>query len=137
MLLHCVTTLQGLINSHSIFFDSLKSRGHALNYVQAESPELALKKFGDYLYDNIIFFAPTVEDLNTISFEDILEFAGNGGNLLLAVDGQMSSAVREFAESCGIEFDARGSAVIDHFQHIPSVDTRCVCTIEPYCTLFT
>ena len=108
MLLHCVATLQGLVNSHSIFFDSLKSRGHALNYVQAESPELALKKFGDYLYDNI----------------------------LLAVDGQMSSAVREFAESCGIEFDARGSAVIDHFQHIPSADTRCVCTIKPYCASF-
>lgn len=92
--------------------------------MQAESPELSLKKFGDYLYDNLIFFASTVEDLNTISFDDIQEFAGNGGNILMAVDGQLSASVREFAESCGIEFDARGSAVIDHFQNEPSADPR-------------
>jgi oligosaccharyltransferase complex subunit beta len=113
-----------MVNSHSIFFDMLKSRGHLLTYLQAESPELSLKKFGDYLYDNLIFFAPSVEDLNTISFDDIQEFASSGGNILMAVHGQLSGTVREFAESCGIEFDARGSAVIDHFQNEPSVDPR-------------
>ena len=119
-----------MANSHSMFFDILQTRGHELTLLQAESPELSLKKFGDYLYDNIVFMAPSVDDLNTISFDDILEFASNGGNILIAVDGQMSNAVREFAESCGVEFDARGSAVIDHFQNNAQADPRYRKSIE-------
>ena len=112
------------MQSHSIFFDNLLDRGHVLTYIHAESGELTLMKFGEYLFDNIIFFAPSVEELSSIAFEDILDFTNNGGNLLLAINGKMSDSVRSFAESCGVEFDSRGTFVIDHFSHDSNTDSR-------------
>ena len=85
-----------------------------------------LKKFGEYLYDNIIFFAPATEDFSSISFEDITEFTSNGGNILMAVNGEMSDSVRSFAETCGVEFDGRSTSVIDHFHNEQSADPRFV-----------
>lgn len=110
--------------SHSLFFDGLSSRGHTLSFFQAESAQLSLKKFGEYLFDNIIFFAPSTEEFSPISFDDITEFTGNGGNVLMAVNGEMSESVRGFAESCGVEFDNRATHVIDHFLNEPSADPR-------------
>ena len=102
----------------------MTNRGHTLSYYQAESAELSLKKFGEYLYDNIIFFAPSTEDFSTISFDDITDFTSNGGNILMAVNGELSESVRGFAESCGVEFDSRSTSVIDHFFNEPSADER-------------
>jgi oligosaccharyltransferase complex subunit beta len=112
------------MQSHSLFFEQLSKRGHDVSFFQAESPDLLLKKFGEYLYDNVIIFAPTIEEFNTITPEDILEFTNNGGNLLLAVNNQMSETMRSFAESCGVEFDAKDAVVIDHFQNHPSATNR-------------
>lgn len=108
-----------------MFFDELSKRGHHLSYFQAESAELILKKFGEYLYDNIVFFAPTAEDFSAITFDDITDFTSNGGNILMAVNGEMSDSVRGFAESCGIEFDSKSTSVMDHFMNEPSADPRC------------
>lgn len=104
----------------------MSSRGHSLSFHQAGSSKLSLKKFGEYLYDNIILFAPTTEDFGAINFDDITEFTSQGGNILMAVNGEMSDSVRAFAESCGIEFDNRGTSVIDHFSNEPSADPRFV-----------
>lgn len=110
--------------SHSLYFDLLNSRGHTLSFFHAKSAELTLKNFGEYLFDNIIFFAPSTEDFHTINFDDISQFTNDGGNILMAVNGEMSESVRGFAESCGIEFDIRGKTVIDHFFNEPSADPR-------------
>ena len=83
-----------------------------------------LKKFGEYLYDNIIFFAPSAEDFRSITFDDVTEFTNSGGNIMIAVNGEMSDSVRSFIESCGVEFDARSTSVIDHFLNEPSADPR-------------
>ena len=112
-----------------MFFDGLNNRGHSLTFIQAESSELSLKKFGEYIYDNIILFAPSTEDFSAITFDEITDFTSNGGNILMAVDGDMSESMRAFAESCGIEFDAKSTSVIDHFSNEPSVDPRLVLTI--------
>lgn len=107
-----------------MFFDDLSGRGHILSFFKAESAQLSLKKFGEYLFDNIIFFAPSTEEFSTISFDDITEFTAYGGNILMAVNGEMSESVRGFAESCGVEFDNRATSVIDHFLNEPSADPR-------------
>jgi oligosaccharyltransferase complex subunit beta len=112
------------MQSHSIFFENLASRGHTLTSVQAESAELTLKKFGEYLYDNIIMFAPATQELNSVSFDDILEFIESGGNVLFAANERVSDGMRSFAESCGVEFDRRGSLVMDHFSSERVADTR-------------
>ncbi|KAJ6897047.1 hypothetical protein NC651_023054 [Populus alba x Populus x berolinensis] len=40
-----------LKSSHSIFFDSLKSRGFDLDFKLVDDSKLALQHYGQYLYD--------------------------------------------------------------------------------------
>lgn len=48
-------------NSHSQFFNSLKERGHDLEFRLASDSSNKLSQFGDYLYDNLIIMAPSTE----------------------------------------------------------------------------
>lgn len=112
------------MHSFSIFFDDMKSRGHELSFFQAESPDLKLKVFGESLYDNIVFFAPTIDRFSLISFEEIFQFSNEGGNIMIAVNREVSDAVRDFVELFGFTLDKKGTEVIDHFNSESSVDTR-------------
>ena len=100
------------------------ARGHHLSFFPTDSGDLVLLKFGEYLYDNIILFAPTVDSFNSITFEEILEFINAGGNLLVAVNGEISDNMRNFAANCGVEFDKKGTEVIDHFAFESSLDHK-------------
>lgn len=110
-------------NTHSIFFSSLESRGHQLHFHHAESTSFSLRDFGEYQYDNIIMMAPSAKDLAKASSAELAAFMDNGGNIMLTVDENMSKTMREFAEDLGVEFDAAGTKVIDHFTFEPSLDT--------------
>lgn len=107
---------------YSIFFDRLSGRGHELIFMSSSSPTLELMKYGEYLYDNIVLFSPSVDDFNSITFDNILEFVNTGGNILVAADGEITDNMRQFAASCGIEFDKKNSQIIDHFSYAPNVD---------------
>lgn len=104
----------------SVFLNDLSSRGHELHYFHVESDDLALKSFGDYLYDNIIFFAPETQRFKQITFEDIAEFTQSGGNLLFGGDSSLSDPVREFAESFGVLFEK--NSIVDHLEFDPKAD---------------
>ena len=107
-----------------MFFKDLSSRGHELTFHNAESNEFTLKLYGENLYDNIIFFAPTADSFSAITFEDLQEFVQEGGSLLLGASKDASDAVRDFAEAFGITFDKKGTEVIDHFENEDSLDAR-------------
>ena len=48
-------------SSLSIFFNSLRSRGFDLDFKLADDPKLALQRYGQYLYDGLILFSPSIE----------------------------------------------------------------------------
>lgn len=48
-------------SSHSVFFKSLEARGFDLDFKLADDPKLALQRYGQYLYDAVVLFAPTVD----------------------------------------------------------------------------
>ncbi|KAL9400915.1 hypothetical protein Peur_004764 [Populus x canadensis] len=50
-----------LKSSHSIFFNSLKSHGFDLDFKLPDDPKLALQHYGQYLYDDLILFSPSIE----------------------------------------------------------------------------
>jgi hypothetical protein len=52
------------------------------------------------------------------------QFVDAGGNLLVGVNDELSENVRHFAESCGVEYDTKGTQVIDHFLNEMSLDER-------------
>lgn len=109
--------------THSMFFKSLRDRGHVLTFKSAEDSTLSLFKYGELLYENLILFAPKVEEFGgKINRKTILDFVDEGGNLLVATGSKPGALLREIAVECGVEIDTPGSSptgslVIDHFHY--------------------
>jgi oligosaccharyltransferase complex subunit beta len=51
-------------NTHSQFFEQLKKRGYELEFSLSSNPKNKLLEFGEYIYDNLIIFAPNVKSNN-------------------------------------------------------------------------
>eukprot|EP00742_Colponemidia_sp_Colp-10_P003777 GILJ01004020.1.p1 GENE.GILJ01004020.1~~GILJ01004020.1.p1 ORF type:complete len:453 (+),score=72.39 GILJ01004020.1:42-1361(+) len=103
-------------NSHSSFFQSLQARGHRLTFKMADDSEIRLKRYGEFLFDNIILFAPSAEHFGAgADVSAFLDFVDSGHNIFVAGDRDVAEPMREFANECGVDFDAPGSSVIDHF----------------------
>ncbi|KAH8344684.1 hypothetical protein KR067_003348 [Drosophila pandora] len=104
--------------THSIFFKSLQDRGFKLTYKLADDSSLLLSRYGEYLYKNLIIFAPSVEEFGgDISVERLAQFVDDGGNVLVAGSEKSGDALREFASECGFELDEENAAVIDHLNY--------------------
>ncbi|XP_034118948.1 dolichyl-diphosphooligosaccharide--protein glycosyltransferase 48 kDa subunit [Drosophila sulfurigaster albostrigata] len=104
--------------THSIFFKSLQDRGFKLTYKLADDSGLLLSRYGEYLYKNVIIFAPSVEEFGgDISVERLAQFVDDGGNVLVAGSEKSGDALREFASECGFELDEENAAVIDHLHY--------------------
>ncbi|KAL5169180.1 Dolichyl-diphosphooligosaccharide--protein glycosyltransferase subunit [Glycine soja] len=103
-------------SSHSLFFNSLKSRGFDLQFHLADDPKIALQRYGQYLYDALILFSPTIERFGgSIDAAAILDFVDSGHDLIVAADSNASDLIREIATECGVDFDEDPAAVVvDH-----------------------
>ncbi|GAB5033100.1 dolichyl-diphosphooligosaccharide--protein glycosyltransferase 48 kda subunit [Nannochloropsis oceanica] len=113
------------IETHSLFFSGLAGRGHELTYFLASSPDVLLSKYGEPLYDNLIFFAPGTSEFTSPSLdgaEGIVAFVEGGGNVLMAGEKGMSDLTREIAGEFGVEFEKKRSVVQDHFSYAPGLD---------------
>merc|ERR1711971_848821 len=92
--------------------------GFELTFKVADDSGLVLKKYGEFLYDHLIIFAPTVEEFGgAISPEAITEFIDEGGNVLVAGNSNLGEALREVASEVGFEADEEGTSVIDHLNY--------------------
>uniref|UniRef100_A0A8C5WGM2 Dolichyl-diphosphooligosaccharide--protein glycosyltransferase 48 kDa subunit n=1 Tax=Leptobrachium leishanense TaxID=445787 RepID=A0A8C5WGM2_9ANUR len=104
--------------THSLFFRSLTDRGFDLTIRTADDPSLSLIKYGEFLYDNLIIFSPSVEDFGgNINVETISSFIDGGGSVLVATGSDIGDPLRELGSECGIEFDEEKTAVIDHHNY--------------------
>ncbi|KAL8555991.1 hypothetical protein ACS0TY_003704 [Phlomoides rotata] len=103
-------------SSHSIFFKSLETREFNLDFKLADDPKLALQRYGQYLYDAVILFSPSIDRFGgSIDAASLLEFVDSGHDLIMAADASSSELIREIAVECGIDFDEDPTAlVIDH-----------------------
>ncbi|KAL1021103.1 hypothetical protein UPYG_G00008860 [Umbra pygmaea] len=105
-------------DTHSIFFRSLADRGFDLSFKTADDPSLSLIKYGQFLYEHLIIFSPSVEDFGgNINVETITSFIDGGGNVLVAASSDIGEPLRELGSECGIEFDEEKTAVIDHHHY--------------------
>nr|XP_032818171.1 dolichyl-diphosphooligosaccharide--protein glycosyltransferase 48 kDa subunit [Petromyzon marinus] len=105
-------------DTHSVFLSSLADRGFELTYKTADDPSLSLIKYGEFLYDHLIIFSPSVEDFGgNINVETITSFIDGGGNVLVAASSDIGDPIRDLGSECGIEFDEEKTAVIDHHSY--------------------
>lgn len=108
--------------THSAFFRSLEARGHKLTFALADNDSTKLQKYGDYLYDQLILFAPSIDTLGGgVDVKAILKFIDDGHDVLIAADSKVSGPVRDLAAELGVDFAEDGSSVIDHL-HFDSSD---------------
>ncbi|XP_013414803.1 dolichyl-diphosphooligosaccharide--protein glycosyltransferase 48 kDa subunit-like [Lingula anatina] len=104
--------------THSIFFRSLRERGFDLTFKTADDASLALIKYGEFLYDNLVIFAPSVEEFGgSLDVTAITNFIDGGGNVLVAASSAITDPIRELGSECGVEFDEEKTAVIDHLNY--------------------
>lgn len=107
-----------LRETHSIFFRTLREKGFELTFKTADDSSLALVKYGEFLYDNLILFSPSVEEFGgSMTVEAITSFIDGGGNVLVAASSNVGDNIRELATECGIELDEEKTAVIDHLNY--------------------
>jgi len=110
-------------DTHSIFWKSLTDRGHKLTFKLADDATLMLMKYGEFLFEHLVVFAPSVEEFGgALNVAEIVKFIDEGGNVLLAASSDVGDAVRELASECGFEFDDEGTAVIDHLHFDSQLD---------------
>ena len=104
--------------THSVYFKSLTDSGFDLTFKVADDSGLQIKKYGQYLYEHIIVFSPTVEEFGgDLSAEALTEFVDEGGNILVAANSNVGEVLRELASEVGFEVDDEGTAVIDHLNY--------------------
>ncbi|XP_019448515.1 PREDICTED: dolichyl-diphosphooligosaccharide--protein glycosyltransferase 48 kDa subunit-like [Lupinus angustifolius] len=105
-----------LKSSHSLFFNSLHSRGFDLDFKLADDPKIAIQRYGQYLYDALILICPTVERFGgSIDAAAILDFVDSGHDLIVAADSNASDLIRTIATESGVDFDEDPEAlVVDH-----------------------
>lgn len=89
-----------------------------MTFKLADDAGLLLSKYGEYLYQNLIIFAPSVEEFGGgISVETIAQFVDDGGNLLVSGSSTSGEGIRDLASECGFEIDEENAAVIDHLNY--------------------
>ncbi|KAH3817948.1 dolichyl-diphosphooligosaccharide--protein glycosyltransferase 48 kDa subunit-like [Dreissena polymorpha] len=114
-----------LRETHSIFFKSLRDDGYDLTFKSADDSGLSLSKYGEFLYSNLIIFAPSVEEFGgNLGVSSITNFIDNGGNVIVAASSSVGDPLRELATECGLEFDEENTAVIDHLNFDVSDEGR-------------
>ncbi|XP_062505459.1 dolichyl-diphosphooligosaccharide--protein glycosyltransferase 48 kDa subunit-like [Corticium candelabrum] len=104
--------------SHSIFFGALKEQGFTLSFKMADDPHLSLIKYGEFLYEHLIVFAPSATDLGgDIDVAAITNFIDGGGNVIVAANSDVGDVIQELGTECGVDFDEEKTSVIDHLNH--------------------
>lgn len=107
-----------LKETHSRFFRALKDRGFELTFKTADDSSLSLIKYGEFLYDHLVLFSPSVEAFGgNIEVSTITDFIDGGGNVLVAASSNIGEPIKELASECGVEFDEENTAVIDHLHY--------------------
>ncbi|TDH73849.1 hypothetical protein CCR75_006284 [Bremia lactucae] len=107
-----------LHETHSKFFKQLEHRGHELVFITGEdSLSLTLEHYGERTFDNLVLFSPQ-KALGALRKSDLLHFVDQGGNLLLAASMKITRVQRDFALECGVEFEKKGTVVLDHVNAI-------------------
>uniref|UniRef100_A0A8R1I2G6 Dolichyl-diphosphooligosaccharide--protein glycosyltransferase 48 kDa subunit n=1 Tax=Caenorhabditis japonica TaxID=281687 RepID=A0A8R1I2G6_CAEJA len=109
--------------THSVFLNSVKERGHDLTIRAADDSQLALFKHGQLIFDHLFVLAPGVQVFGgSLSPAEISKFVDAGGNVLVAAGSNIGDALRELAVEHGFEFDEFGTSVVDHFNYDVKLD---------------
>lgn len=121
-----------LKTSHSQFFENLKSilifssisiidKGCELEIVKVDD-SFSVSKYGEFLYDHIVLMLESEKKYNSLKFKEFKSFIDFHGDVFVMFGSSPNEFVRKLAGYAGIEIDAAGSSVVDHFTAVTGSD---------------
>ncbi len=105
-------------SSYSLLFGALRSKGYDLTIRRARSSSPQLTKHEENSFDHLLYFASPVapHSDSDLAPQRIVEFLKRGGNVVFGFDGQIAEANRDFAREFHLDFEERGTGLVDHFR---------------------
>ena len=103
------------VETNSLFWKQITDMGYDIDFKMANDKEIKLTNFGDYIYDNIIFFAPTYSDTkkNEINIQNLLKYIDDGHDLMIFGSSDASKFMRELVNEFGVDYDDYDSELKD------------------------
>ena len=103
------------VATNSVFWNQIKKMGYEIDFKMANDKEIKLTNYGEYIYENIVFFAPTYVDSgkNEITIEKLLKFIDDGHDLMIFGSSDAGKFVRSLVNEFGADFDDFDSQVKD------------------------
>lgn len=99
------TSVAAFQQSHSELVNLIQSLGYTVVIKGADDSAVNLSQYGEYLYDNIILFCPTVNSFRAgITKKDILEFIDAQNNLILIGNSNPGTIISQLANEVGFQF---------------------------------
>jgi oligosaccharyltransferase complex subunit beta len=100
-----------------MFWDQLRSMNFELDFKMVDDPSIKLTYYGEYLYSNIIFFAPSFSEefakKSEIKIPNLLKFFDDGHDIMIFGDKGVGNFLRKFVTEFGVDFDDYDSQVKD------------------------
>ena len=103
------------VEINSLFWGQISQMGYEIEFKMANDKEIKLTNYGEYIYDNIIFFAPTYVDSskNDITIEKLLKYIDDGHDLMIFGSSDAGKFVRNLINEFGADYDDYDSQVKD------------------------
>ncbi|PWN45843.1 Dolichyl-diphosphooligosaccharide-protein glycosyltransferase 48kDa subunit [Ceraceosorus guamensis] len=104
----------------SQFFGSLeKDLDLQLTFRQPKDEKPALTEYGENNFDHLLLLAPSAKSLSAdLSPQALVSYLKAGGNILFGLSPHLAESYRDLAREFSIEFEPRGSRVVDHFSSL-------------------
>lgn len=108
---------------YSTFLSTLTTRGYTVDFKAPRDVKPQLVEHDVLSYDHLILLSPTAKSLaEDISPRQLVDYLKSGGNLVVGLDSGLSEMHRDFAREFSLEFEDKGSALVDHFRYSGEYD---------------
>ena len=103
------------VEINSLFWGQISQMGYEIEFKMANDRDIKLTNYGEYIYENIIFFAPTYSDSNKneITIENLLKFIDDGHDLMIFGSSDAGKFIRNLINEFGADYDDYDSQVKD------------------------
>lgn len=108
------------------WIDTLGKRGWNVDVqdVAGQASDHELYAHGERNYDHVAILAPSMKEFPaTMTPQHLVTFLQDGGNMLVALNSQLSETWRAFAREFDLEFAQRETMLVDHFGYDKRIDT--------------
>lgn len=109
------------LEDYSAYFKTIEKQGFDITYRSAKQSAPTLFRHDDAQFDHLLLFAPSTKSFdNDLTPQRLVHFLRQNGNILFALSSDLSELYRDLGREFEIEFEERGTTLVDHFASLRS-----------------